>query len=370
MVPIARAPTDISVFVPDLKGGGAERVMARLANGLSSSGAAVDMICLRADGVTAKLLHPEVRLVELGGRMRTMLPKLIAYLRRERPRGFLVGYDHHCTLPILGARLALPRAQVVATVHTELGPWLLRDGAGLVAKRTMVKVVFPMADHVVGVSDGIAQDLKGWSRGLSRRVCTVPNPVLSNDIRELALLVAPHPWLQTKTTPVLLALGRLTYPKDWPTLIRAFALLRARVSARLILLGEGPQRDELLSLAAALGVAADVSLPGWAENPYAYIARADVVVHSSLLEGSPTVLIEALGLGVPVVATDCASGVREILDDGRWGRIVPSGCPGELGAAVLSALHEHHAGAEAASFVWQRFSAAASVSAYATLLLG
>lgn len=356
--------------MPDLKGGGAERVMVRLANGLSASGAAVDLVCLRADGMTANLLSPEVRLIELGGRMRNMLPRLVAHLRHTRPRGFLIGYDHHCALPILAARIASPQMRVVATVHTELGAWLRRDGAGLATKRTMVKLVFPLADHVVAVSEGIAQDLKGWSRGLRRRVCTVANPVLSEDIKQLAQSPAAHPWLQGKSVPVVLALGRLTYPKDWPTLIRAFASVRSSTTARLILLGEGPQRDELLALAQTLGVAADVSLPGWVLNPYACIARADVVAHSSLLEGLPTVLIEALGLGVPVVATDCSSGVREILDNGRWGRIVPSRRPEELGAAVLAALGEKRAGVDAARSVWQRFSASASVSAYRSLLLG
>ena len=370
MVSTVRSSTDVSVFVPDLKGGGAERVMVRLANGLSASGAAVDLVCLRAEGMTAQLLSPEVELVELGGRMRNMLPRLVGHLRHRRPLGFLIGYDHHCALPILGARIARPQMRVVATVHTDLAAWLRRDGAGLAAKRALVKLVFPMADHVVAVSEGITQDLKGWSSGLRRKVCTIPNPVLSDEIKQMAQSPAAHPWLQSKTVPVVLALGRLTYPKDWPTLIRAFASVRSCIAVRLILLGEGPQRDELLALAETLGVAADVSLPGWAVNPYAYIARADVVAHSSLLEGLPTVLIEALGLGVAVVATDCSSGVREILDGGRWGRIVPNRRPEELGAAVLAALGERHAGVDAARSVWRRFSASASVSAYQSLLLG
>lgn len=366
----AGAVGGVSVFVPDLKGGGAERVMVRLANGLAASGATVDLVCLRAEGMTAKLLSAEVRLVELGGRMRSMLPGLIAHMRHRRPQGFLIGYDHHCALPILAGRIASPRMRVVATVHTELGAWLRRDGVGLAAKRAVVKLVFPLADHVVAVSEGIAEDLQGWSSGLRKRVCTIPNPVLSEEIREMGRSPADHPWLQSKTIPVVLALGRLTYPKDWPTLIRAFALLRAQVPARLILLGEGPQRDELLALAETLRVDADVSLPGWAANPYAYIARADVVAHSSLLEGLPTVLIEALSLGIPVVATDCASGVREILEGGRWGRIVPTRHAEELGSAILAALGEDYAGDGAARSVWRRFSAAASVSAYRALLLG
>jgi glycosyltransferase involved in cell wall biosynthesis len=140
--------------------------------------------------------------------------------------------------------------------------------------------------------------------------------------------------------PVVLAAGRLERQKDFPTLLRAFALLRAERPVRLVVLGEGAWRERLAALAATLGVAADVDLPGFQPNPYPFLARTRVFALSSRWEGSPNVLTEAMALGTPVVATDCPSGPREILADGRYGPLVPMGDAPALAAALARALDE------------------------------
>jgi len=132
--------------------------------------------------------------------------------------------------------------------------------------------------------------------------------------------------------------GRLTEQKDFSTLLQAFAQVRAQRQARLLLLGEGEMRDELTALGLALGIAKDLSLHGFTNNPFAYMARAAVFVLSSAYEGLPGVLIQALACGCPVVSTDCPSGPSEILENGQYGRLVPVGDPAAMAQAILSTL--------------------------------
>ena len=172
------------------------------------------------------------------------------------------------------------------------------------------------------------------------RVIVIPNPVITEEMAELARQPVEHPWLQPGQLPVVLASGRYTRQKDFPTLIRAFARVRAQYPCRLIILGRGSREalDDYRHLAAELGVVDDISFPGFVANSYAYTARARLFVLSSIWEGSPNVLTEALALGVPVVATDCPSGPREILRDGQYGPLVVMGDVDGLARAMLDVL--------------------------------
>jgi len=150
--------------------------------------------------------------------------------------------------------------------------------------------------------------------------------------------VVDHPWLAPGEPPVVMGIGRLAPKKDFTTLVRAFAEVRQDVRARLMILGEGPERAELESLVRTLDLEADVALPGFVDNPYAYLARASLFVLSSRWEGLPTVLIEAMFCGAPVVSTDCPSGPHEILNGGRYGRLVPVGDLSALAGAITAGI--------------------------------
>ena len=199
---------------------------------------------------------------------------------------------------------------------------------------------YPFADFVVGISRGTTAELEGIP-GMERdRIHTIYNPVVSADLDRKARESPHHPWLDDRPCPVILAIGRMRKVKDFSTLLRAFARLLVQRPARLIVLGEGRLRPTLRSLAQELGVAEQVDFPGFKENPYAFLARADLFVLSSRNEALPTVLIEAMACGCPVVSTDCPFGPREILEGGRLGPLVPVGDAEALAEAMDRTLDD------------------------------
>ena len=201
------------------------------------------------------------------------------------------------------------------------------------------------------------------------RVHTIYNPVVTGDLDRKAREPVEHPWIGGDGPPVILAAGRLSAQKDFSTLLVAFARLLTRRPARLVVLGKGKRKPRLVSLARRLGVAEHVDFPGFADNPYAFMARASLFVLSSWYEGLPTVLIEAMACGCPVVSTDCLYGPREILEDGKHGPLVPVGDAEALAAAMartLDAPPRPEALRERASF----FNAARAIDRYEELLLG
>ena len=332
----------IALYMEAFTGGGAERVMVNLARGLAARGHQVDMVVVRAEGPYLALLPPEVRLIRLrGGRSLTSLPDLVRYLRRERPAALLSAIEHSNLIALWASAAARYPGRVVVSVHINLSMEI--DNATGLKGRVMpflCRRFYHGADAVVAVSREAAHDLTarlGLSPG---QVQTIYNPVITPALFEQAKEPVDHPWFKPGQPPVILSAGRLCPQKDFQTLIRAFAQVRARTPARLIILGEGPDRPALEGMVAALALGDAVEMPGFAANPYAYMARAASYVLSSRWEGLPTVLIEALACGLPVVATDCPSGPREILCDGKHGRLVPVGDTDALAQAMELSLHD------------------------------
>jgi glycosyltransferase involved in cell wall biosynthesis len=202
-----------------------------------------------------------------------------------------------------------------------------------------MKRFYPWADGIIVVSNGVRDDMARVTKIPSERITVIYNPsVVRDEVWEKAQAPLDHPWLKPGQPPVIIAVGRLQIQKDYPTLFSAFAQVRKRLPARLLILGEGRERGSLEELVRKLGLENDVSMPGFVMNPYAYMARASLFVLSSRWEGLPTVLIEALCCGTSVVSTDCPSGPREILKGGEYGRLVPVGDVDALAQAIEAAL--------------------------------
>jgi glycosyltransferase involved in cell wall biosynthesis len=199
---------------------------------------------------------------------------------------------------------------------------------------------YPLADAVIAPSDGVGEDLIRHAAVAREQLHVIPNPIVNERLHALATAPLEDPWMHDRSVPVILGAGSLDPRKDFATLIRAFADLRTRRRARLVILGRGRERDRLLELARELGVADDVKLPGFEPNPYRWMARASVFALTSRREGSGAVLVEAMACGTPVVATDCPSGPGEILDSGRYGELVSVGDSEAVAAALRRSLDD------------------------------
>lgn len=337
------APTKIAVFLADLYGGGAERVMLYLARGFVDRGFEVDLVLAKAQGAYLSQIPQGVKVVNLGKRLLQSIPDLARYLRQEQPIALLSALEDANTIALWARRLAGGQTRVVVTVHNTLSREA--ENATELKRRLapyLARWFYPWADAIVAVSRGAADDLVRM--GLpAERIKAIYNPVIVPEFAAKIREPLEHPWFLPEQPPVILGAGRLEVQKDFATLIRAFALVRSRSvslgkSARLMILGEGTERSRLEDLVRELGLENDVALPGFAANPFAYMARASAFVLSSLFEGMGIVLVEAMAAGTPVIATDCESGPAEILADGRYGKLVAVGDVEGLASAISSTL--------------------------------
>lgn len=292
---------DIAIFLPSLVGGGAERVMVTLANGFAQRGYRVDLVLAEARGPYLADVEAAVRVVDLQSRRtRKALQPLAHYLRQHRPHALLSAMN-----------------------HANVGRFGASTGALCNARRG------------IGTHHNRCRGKSSSGMGREGSVCAFD----FDKIRRLSQAMCPHRWLGADDPPVVLAAGRLCEPKDFVTLLHAFRLVRDHKRVRLIILGEGPLRAELEETVRALGLTTeDVDFPGFVANPYAYMVRAAAFVLSSRWEGLPGVLIEAMACGTAIISTDCPSGPREILQDGRWGTLVPVGDAHALAQAILRTL--------------------------------
>lgn len=370
MGPTTRSPGHVALYMQSFAGGGAERVMINLAYGLAARGWRVDLLVARAEGPYLSLIRPGITLIDLHCRRSlTSLPALALYLRRTKPDALLAAMGISNLLALWGASAARFRGRVVVSVHINLSSHY-ENATGLRGKLFpfLFRRFYPKADAIVAVSEASADDLKLAFGMPPERVCRIYNPVVTPALLEQAKEEIEHRWFAPGQPPVILAVGRLCEQKDYPTLLRAFALVQARLPAHLLILGEGPDRAELETLVSKMGLNGCVEMPGFAVNPYAYMARAAVYALSSRWEGLPTVLIEALACGAPVVSTDCPSGPREILQEGNYGPLVPVGDALALAAALERSLRGHNPEASPAS--WAAFESAQAAENYERVLLG
>jgi glycosyltransferase involved in cell wall biosynthesis len=361
----------IAIFMPSLFGAGGQRSMLNLAHGMAECGYAVDLVLAQAEGPFLTEVRSSVRIVDLkASRAITSLPALVRYLKREQPEAMLSVFGYVNIIALWAKRLAGVRTRLFVneqnTVSFEAGNasrWRGRLTPGL------IKRFYPWANGIVVVSQGVRDDLAQLTNLARERITVIYNPsVVRTEVLEKAKVSLEHPWFKPNQPPVVLAVGRLQIQKDYPTLIRAFAQVRQTQPVRLLILGEGSERPLLEALIKELGLEQDVSLPGFVMNPYAYMARAALFVLSSRWEGLPTVLIEALCCGTAVVSTDCPSGPREILSDGKYGQLTAVGDVDALARAIEMTLADKRASPPAES--WQPYDLETVVSQYTTLLLG
>ena len=368
------APSHIAFYLPELTGGGVQRRTLTLAGELAGQGHRIDLVLCQAEGTLRDQVPPQVRVVCLDpeplwrarcaalaadpkGLASLTLPVLLAkkpsrslaylsslarYLRNERPHALLAAKPHPNLEAVWARNLAHAETRIVVSERIALSG---KVSTSRMWKRRylppLIKRTYQMADGIIAVSQGVADDLAAVTSIPRGRISTIYNPVVGPELLEKAAAPLDHPWFAPGSPPVVLGAGRIHPDKDFPTLLRAFARVRKQRPARLMILGEA-RRDErhkaLLELAEELDIAGDLVVPGFVGNPYAYMSRAAVFVLSSLWEGLPGVLIEALACGCPTVSTDCPSGPREILENGDYGVLVPMGDDAAMAEGILATL--------------------------------
>jgi glycosyltransferase involved in cell wall biosynthesis len=332
----------VCLFIPSFGDGGVERMMVNIARGIADQGVPVDFVACRREAPFLDSLPATVTLHALGRVPPRERQRFLAeYVERRRPAVVLSAKteDDRIALAVKAASSTDTR-YVLRPGTTMSERWRARGKNRLRRwwEQRELRNLFQRADGVVAVSEGVAADIAEVTGIPPSRIRVVRNPNITPELYALAREPLDHPWFGSDQPPVIMGVGGLRTQKDFATLIKAFALLHARRPCRLMILGQGRQQGRLLRLAGDLGVADDVALPGFEPNPYRFLARAKLFALSSLWEGSPNVLTEALALGTPVVSTDCRSGPREITRDGAFGALVPVGDVEALAAAMEETL--------------------------------
>jgi glycosyltransferase involved in cell wall biosynthesis len=332
----------IALFFATSGHSGVDRAMQNLIPELARRGYTVDLLHVRNHGPELHDTHKKINIIDLGtSHTYTSLPAVVRYLRRYRPAVMLSDKDRVNRTALMARWLARVPTRLVLSYGTTASinlksrgrfeRWLQRNSMGR---------LYPYADNVIVTSNGVADDMSHYT-GLARHhIEVVPSPVIPDSLLTEAPAVPDHPWFKDDAVPLILSVGELSKRKDFETLLRGFSILRAQRPCRLMILGRGKRRERLLQLAKELGISRDLSLPGFVDSPYAYMAHADLFAFTSRWEGLGFVLIEALAMGTPVVSTDCPSGPAEILQHGRYGLLVPVGDPQALSTAMAASLEQ------------------------------
>ncbi|MCU7906639.1 MAG: glycosyltransferase [Candidatus Thiodiazotropha sp. (ex Epidulcina cf. delphinae)] len=339
-----RSTPSVCLFILKFGDGGVERMMVNIARGLAMIGVRVDFIIKDENAPFLHLLPPEVRLITFPvSRQKAALPKLIDYLRRNDPDILLSAKTKDDQIALQAKRRHAGRTRFFLRPGSALLSSMEARGAGVLRrwlKTRRLTQLFTQADGVVAVSQGVADEVVQLSGISMDKIDIIRNPTITPELYEQADAPTTDPWLGLDLPPLILGIGGLGRAKDFPTLMRAFSLVRQEQDCRLMILGQGHKQASLANLAKALKLGDDFRLPGFVDNPYVYLKWAKLFVLSSRWEGSPNVLTEALALGTPSVSTDCPSGPFEITRGGEVAPLVPVGDPERLAEAMLQTLRQ------------------------------
>ena len=328
----------VGIYMPDLSGGGLERLQLELCPFLIAAGLNVTLVLTRAQGDLMSQVPANTRVFSLNAsrQIRALMP-LVRYLQREKPDVLIVHTEHTAIIALWARVIARSSTRIVVCQHNNYSAQSHRRSWNFRLLPLLFSRVIRLADRVVAVSTGVAEDFVKATGLAPDRVMVIYNGVIGTEFGHKSAAHLDHPWF-AQGTPVIVAAGRFVHQKDFATLIKAFSLVRKQRAVRLVLLGDGPLREELKALAHSLGVAEHIDMPGFCSNPFPYMRAAAMVVLSSRYEGFAMVLAEALACGAPVVSTDCPYGPAEILEGGRFGRLTPVGDAEALSQAMVATL--------------------------------
>ncbi|GGE90152.1 glycosyltransferase [Sphingomonas prati] len=365
---------DIVFYTRQLHNGGVDRVVFNLAEEFQARGL-VPLILVDLDNPYSPfrtLIPAGIAYRVLGARDPvTRMVKLVRFLRERRPRAMMcTSFGFPNLYAVVARRLAGIPLRLMLTEHcfpsvdrAAPRPWQARYWFFPLAH-----YLYPHADSIVAVSRGTANDLADVLRIDPGSIECIYNPIVSDALIAQSREAVDHPWFTASDVPVVIAVGRLEPQKNFAMLIRAFAQVRATRTVKLLILGDGQEREMLETLVRTLGLDEDVAMPGFAPNPHAYVAKAALLVLSSDFESLANVVIEAMAVGTPVIATDCPSGPAEALAGGRYGTLIPVGDSDRLATEMLRVLSERAPAAPPADGWLGQFTTAHAADRYLELL--
>lgn len=326
----------VAIYLHDLAGGGAERQSLIIAEEFRRHGADVTLVLHRLRGQLADKVPPGLRVVDLNSSRTLMdVPRLVRFLRREKPDILLSNVDLNNIAALLAKAASLSRTKVVICQHNPISVNHSTSDSALYRYVPLAyRMLSPLITRAVAVSSGVATELRTVAGLPVDRILTVNNPVVGPDFQARSEESGDHPWFNQANRPVFVTAGRLVAQKDHETMLRALALHRQQLDSRLIIMGSGPLDQSLRSLVNQLGLADAVDFVGFQVNALPFIRQADAFVLSSRCEGFGNVIVEAMGCGTPVISTRCDHGPAEILDSGRYGLLVEPHNPSALAAAM------------------------------------
>lgn len=333
----------VSLLLPRLALGGLARVSLDLAREFSHLGHEVEILLKQAEGEFLSVAQNEFSIIDLQAPriLGNLLPKLIQHLRRNPPDVLIAALWPFSVIAPIAARISGFDGAVIVSEHSMIYEEHFKHLGRLrrLEMRMSSFVGYRLATARIGVSQGVCENMARMSLMAINRMTTIHNPVQSVAPPDSHDLEKAEKYWGDRFGRRMLTVGRAALVKNHALLLHAFAQLRDK-SARLLILGPSKDESSLRALAEELDIAGQLILPGFHADPAPFYATADLFVLSSNFEGLPTVLIEALSSGLPVVSTDCGTGPAEILENGRWGRLTPVGDAPALARAMQEALAE------------------------------
>ena len=332
----------ISILTHDISGGTFTNLCTALVRGFQNLGVDCNLVVLNAsDQELAKF--SDIPIVTLNvKRTAFSLLATIRYLREYKPDVILPMPWYFNIVGILAKYLSGAKTKIIIGEHNIISLEASiehRDKLHLRFLPVLMRYTYPLGDGLIGVSKDTITDLvENLNIAAKIPMQVILNPINPARVQELAKKPITHDWFQNSEIPVIVTAARLAKQKQLDGLIESFAQVLKVTPARLLILGEGPLRSELETLCNNLGVEASVSMPGYDPNPYRYMANCDLFVLASAWEGCPIALQEAMACGAAVLVTDAAGGMKDIVDHGKHGILVPTGDRDALAKGMLQIL--------------------------------
>jgi glycosyltransferase involved in cell wall biosynthesis len=329
-----KPPMKITFILATLQGGGIQKVTIRLIREYLRMRIPTKLITIDSSGPMHLEIPSECELIELNSRRtRWAFWKLMSLLKQDKPEVIISAQTHLNVLVIIARILTGYPKKLIVVEHITFNDELIKRGPLFERIRPfLIRLFYPLTDRIVAVSPAAVRSIYQYAR-INKKIDMIWNGVDIDEICERSSQPVAHHWVNGNKR-IVIAMGRLTVQKNFSALLNAFAMIEPIENHHLIILGEGPEYEHLQALAKELGIQDYVDFPGFVENPFAFLAQADLFVLSSRWEGFANVVIEALACGISIVATDCPGGPADILDNQPFARIVPVDNPKEMAAAM------------------------------------